>query len=755
MDKVLYKNPNYRLSFCEFTNVFAFFFPMLSCVFFSAQICADNLVIDEVIVTAQKRAESLNEIGIAAAALNGDDMAYKNLFLISDLNGQTPNLNIRENGAGITTNVTIRGVGLQDFSINNTPTVGMYVDDVFLASTAQLNGRMFDLERLEVLKGPQGTLYGRNTTGGLLNFISAKPSQEKEALFTLKLGNYRTIDTRAVLNGGITDTLSARLAVESHRRNEGFYTNRFYGNESHGEEDVLSGRLQFAWAPSDTLNINLKLESSETDNEINPFVQFGMLSPTGGVCQSILNGRVDFSSACVGPDGYFDDDGDPFTGDWNGWRKNLDMRQQGATITVNWEVGEGTVTSITGYQYLERHYSSDIDGGPTTLIEADPNDQIEQMSQELRYASGYENVVDWIVGAFYSYDDVGANSKVDVSDLFGFRARGLVDQETTSKALYIHTDWYLNEKITLIVGGRHTSEKKEFKAGTGMLGEDEVTVIAQFSQFQDTLKDDRFSWKLGLEYEPNESLLLYSSISEGFKSGGFFGGTFVTRVQQFEPFKPEIITAYEAGFKVDLAEGAMHINGAAFYYDYSDIQIFTQEDLGGVIFSKLNNVSEAEVTGVEFDIEWLPVAGLNVKGGLGWLDSELGEFFVNSNGTRVLNPKGNSLASAPRLTFNAQVRYEFLLVDGISLTSLIEANYTDKTYKEPTNQEYLSDGDFTLYNARVGLRSDSSGWEVSLWGDNLTDEEYRNHVFELGFGSGGITYGQPRTYGVTFSYRLD
>ena len=665
--------------------------------------------------------------------------------MITDLAGIAPNVNVRDSNGGVTTNVTIRGIGLQDFSVNNSPTIGMYIDDVFLPSTALLNGRIFDVERVEVLKGPQGTLYGRNTTGGLINFISKKPTDEREIMINTSIGNYETYDTNLVINGPLSDSLNARLAVQSHRRNEGFFTNRLDGNDL-GKEDVLSGRLTVQWLVNDDWDISVKLESSDTYSQPRPFVHFGTLDPnSGSTCAPIANGRR--SNACVDALGYADTDNDPYTGDWNR-DERLDSDQLGGVIVVNGQLEIGDLTSVTAYSEFNRSYVADPDASPATALESNPFDDMHQFSQELRLA-GSHGMVDWIVGVFYSTDSVSSESVANLTDLLGIVTKGAIDQTTDSAAVFVHTDWNITESTSVNVGVRYTEEEKEFEGGNTISTPGGFFPL--YPAVEHDILEEKISWKLGVEHETENDTLFYASVSEGFKSGGFFGGTFTTNPGQYDPYDPETLLAYEVGFKSRLLDNTLQLNGAAFFYDYSDIQIFVQESIGTVIFSKLDNVEEAEVMGIELDALWRAAQGLDISASLGWLDTELGAF-TTTNGDIA---PGNKLANSPEWTFNTQVIYEIPINEKLLIETRVGANFTDFIYKEPQNLGFLSTDSYWLYNARVALKESSGQWEVALIGNNLSDEIVESHIFDNGVGNGGITVGAPRTYAVSFTYFIN
>ena len=346
----------------------------------------DDTAIGEMIVTAQKRRESSNDVGMAISALSGDALATQRVSRVMDLAGFVPNLDIKEQVPGAIPVITIRGVGLNDFGAANNPSAGVYIDQVYVASIAMMSFDFYDLERIEVLKGPQGTLYGRNSTAGAINIITRKPQQSFEAYTTLGYGNYDTIDAEGALNVPLGESAAMRVSARSIQQSEGFWESRLLPGDSIGERDILMGRVQFALAPTDAIDVNLKVDAMRSRSEtgpagvlrhnriLRPVDRARQSSPATSTIRNALTCLVTPTSMAI-----------PYKGDW---ARNAvyDQDNLAATLTIDARLGELTLTSVTGYVDFDRTFDIDSDATPAREVDFLESDDVTQFSQELRLA---------------------------------------------------------------------------------------------------------------------------------------------------------------------------------------------------------------------------------------------------------------------------------------------------------------------------------------------------------------------------------
>ena len=708
--------------------------------------------LEAITITAQKRAQDTLDVGLNVAVISGADLAARRVTQVSDLSAFTPNVDIKENMPGILPVVTIRGVGLNDFSATNNPSAGVYVDEVYLSSLALMNFDLFDLERMEALKGPQGTLYGRNSTAGAINILTARPTfGGVEGRVAGGYGDYKTGELEGMVNVPLSDTFALRLSGKGVRQDEGFFFNR-KTNTDFGRRKVGLGRLQARWAPSDDLDVLLKLEVQKFRSQAGAPEFFGLLTPPGAPASLACPG----SPGCTDFLGYRDTDGDPFRGEYS-VDPAYDVDQRAATLRVSDDLGWATLTSITGYVNFKRQWGADTDAGPFRQTDFVERDRINQVSQELRLSGAGERS-DWLLGAFASRDRVEMTYDGALQDLFNTTTLTFSNQTSKSAAAFGNIEYRLVPTLSLVAGLRYTWEEKadvgatidlvSQAPGSGLTMATFGTPPIPLAVVDTTIDDTNWSWKIGLNWKPDPTLLVYGSVSQGVKSGGFFSGV-ATNSGQLQPYGPETLIAYEAGVKQRLSSAGLSWSGSVFYYDYSDVQTFIRDTSGGLPIQRLGNVEEATIYGADLDAMWSPAAlpGLDLTVGLGLLHTELGEFASSSGVT----PKGNKLPDAPEVSFNLSAAYTADLGENLQAKVQVDGRYADDMFKDALNDPLIATQSYWLWNARASLFS-GSDWEVAVWGKNLADERYVTQgVNNLPLGVGFRVYGAPRTWGVSFS----
>jgi iron complex outermembrane receptor protein len=716
--------------------------------------------VEEVVVTAQKREQRLLDVGLTVSAVGAETLRTQRVATSTDLVTQVPNVDVKENIPGAQQIVTVRGVGLNDFSSTNNSTVGVYVDEVFLASFAEMDFNFYDLERIEVLKGPQGTLYGRNSTAGAINVLTAAPSLAgNSGLVSLTAANFGRYEGEGFANIAASDQLALRFSGKAVNQDQGYWYSRVLGDDL-GEQDILLGRAQALWRPSAATSLRLKFEVERNRSEIGVGKFFGTIPIAGGSCPNFAA-----PSGCVNAHGYSDTTADVFTGDWN-HETPYRVSQWNGTARFDQDLGFARLTSVTGYINFKRGFYIDADAGPTTDAEFNQNDKVRQFSEELRLA-GAAGRLNWIAGGYYSWDRVLTYSPGYFHDSFNTDVLLTNDQETTSKALFGQADWALTPELKLVAGLRYTDEKRHYVGGTRDLNPFGFSFLCfavgacslgapgefQIAFIDDEIRDRNWSWRTGLDWKPNDDTLVWGAIARGTKSGGFFNGI-ATSSFALAPYRPEELTDYEAGVKTRLFDRRLQLEASAFWYDYKDLQTQTFTNVGAVSLIKLGNVGEATVKGIDAQATWLAAPGLTVSAGLGLLDAELGAFATAGPAGVVQIPKGNKLPNAPETTFNGQVRYEWPVTSRWTASAQGAAHYSSEVFKEALNTPYLFADSYWLVDARAALVS-QDGWEIAIWGKNLGDERYVTTATDNGIGMGYRVFNAPRTFGVTLTRRFD
>lgn len=710
-------------------------------------------LLEEVIVTAKKKAEDQQDVPISISAFTGDALDALGLNQSNELGQFIPGLEIgTSSGEGAQLIVFLRGAGLNDFNTNNAGPVGIYADEVYISSPILTAFQFFDTERLEVLKGPQGTLYGRNTTGGAIKFISRKPTEEFEANLRASYGNFNRSEIEAAVSGPVTEKVRARAAV-SKVDSDGWLDNLVTGDEENGV-DTLSWRGIVDADLSDSVFMRLNVHGSQVDQPSFKFQHVGTLP--GGVDALGYGGTDDLYEGEYNLDG------------------GVDVDSTGAYLQFDIDRDGFTITSVTAYDEVESLVEEETDSSPLDLLFTEYGVDSETFSQELRIAGANEKV-DWLGGVFYLKEDMTQTQTIDlfntlraftggISDPTGsllgapiLRADVTNDQTIETYAVFGQADIALNDRWTATLGLRYTDENRTFEARGDLVdelifGPDGFTVY----DFRDLeLDDSAVSWRVGLDYRTESDVLLYTSVSRGFKSGGFNGGFLsldpAESFRQVQPYDPEFLTAYEVGFKGEFLDGKLRLNSALFYNDFEDLQVFTLVNTDALPIQVLDNSSAAEVLGLEFDALWYPTDSLlfNVTGAL--MQSELKDF-VSDTGADFT---GNEIARTPETSITALVRYDHTLASSAAIFGQASIAYKSEQFFSTENSPLQKQEAYELVNARIGYRHSSDSWGLALFANNLLDEEYLTNSTDLSdFGLITNFIGVPRTFGIELSVDL-
>lgn len=723
---------------------------------FLAICCAGSLqshnlhsaVLEEVVVTAQKKSQSIMDVGITMSILDEEAIKDSRIEKTTDVVQFTSNTSVKEQIPGLMPIVTIRGVGLNDYNAANSPTTGVYIDEVPLSSLALMSSEYIDLASIEVLKGPQGTLYGRNATAGALSFRTASPSFDSfYSTVNFGVANYESREIDAVVNAPVNDEVALRLAVKALKQDEGYWFNR-ETNRDVGSRDELSGRAQVLWRIDEDTDLLVKFESQKNDNELGSAEFWGVLPTPGSTdCPG--------SPSCANPLGYSDPDGDPFKGDWS-IDPEYELNQRALTVRLEHDLGFAELTGVTGFIDFDRKYGSDVDAGPIAAIEFYNSDDVKQRSTEWRL-SGETDALDWQVGVFWAIDEVETQYSGDLG-LFNTTSVSRSEQKASSKAVFANLDWALNEQWSVITGLRVASERKEIvgnhydevsrPGGSLLSGAAFGSAPVTLAFLDDSVSDTSLEWKLGINRTLGENALLFASVSQGTKSGGFFTGA-ASNQQQLLPYDSETLRAYEVGIKGALVDTALSFEAALFYYDYQDVQTFIADNSGPVLVQRLSNVDSADIYGADLALTWKPelLEGLTLSSNVGILRSELSEFAGAAAG---LIPKGNDMPDAPELTMQLGANYQRQISQDLELSASVDSRYQGASYRDAANDPLLESDSYWLTNANVKLTI-AGGWEISVWGKNITDKRYLSQGFnQSSLGNGYRVYGSPRTYGLTF-----
>lgn len=698
-------------------------------------------VIESITVTAQKREQSAQEVPVSMSVFGGDQLRQLGIDSTIELAAFTPGLTIGQNtGEGDFPYISLRGVTVRDFADTNESPSAVYIDDFYKANLVGLDGQVFDIARVEVLRGPQGTLYGRNATGGLIHYVTAKPSREFDGYSELTIGERNRRKFESAIGGPITETLSGRVSY-LHHSFDGYVKNRFPGGEDGNALDANAVRGQLLFTPSDDVALSLLFQGATNDNEA------GNMFPSVPVTVDPVTGLAVANPGGAGYNGYVDvTPNDPRDTNSN---RDIYLKTQQYTIIGRAEVtaGDYKFASITGFERSSKDAQSDSDGTPFTLgTEVHPNAQ--QFSQELRLSGGGERV-NWVGGLYYfDYHVWGWQGRLlplvvpDTS-----RPPVLYDLKSRSGAAFINADFKLTQTVSLTTGVRYTIEEKEYNLDNRNfdLVFNETTVGSLATQ-----QDDNVSFNVRANWTPVADVLVYAGVAQGHKAGTFNVGMTPIPFDAI-PVKPEELMSYESGVKTSWFDNRLRVNGSVFLYDYQDSQAYQYD---GRTLSSTTFNRDAEVSGAELEVQARPARALDVMFSATYLDAKLLDVERPGPNFAGLPPQDLQMPLAPKWKLAALGRYSWMLPAGSSIALQTDLTYTSSQYFDAFNSPNHREPGYTVANARLSWMSASNRLEVSAFVDNLTDKVYRTTAFDLAFlGFATDVYGKPRWAGVSVGYK--
>ncbi|MBD1550595.1 TonB-dependent receptor [Pseudomonas typographi] len=693
----------------------------------------------KVTVTAQKREETAQEIPSAISVLSGDKVRDDALQSANEITRYIPNASAGTTEAHGRPRWWIRGLGTGDQGANTVSPVGIYVDDVYIANISATAFPLFDLERVEVLRGPQGTLWGKNTTGGAINFISRKPTFDPSGYFKIGAGNYNDrVVEGAASDALVDDRLAARVSFH-HEARDGYNENIADNDDRGGLEDDAV-RLQFLANINDNLQANLNLHArSYHDTAGYSTVSYG-LQPNGnnqfGYHIDPKQGKVNFNS-----------------------KYESDVDQAGTSLNLDWQLGDLTLTSITAFEHFTRDGFSDGDNTPQELQRSYSYADSRQWSQEIRLASAKADRLSWVVGFHYFNEDLhstGVNAALANPYITPYYNNLSYDQRTESYALFGSSTFHFTDAFSVTAGLRWTRETKDIdlsrlqnSGAANFTGSDWWKTSSVGSALAvNAVQDERNTWSdwtydLTPEYRLSDNARVYFRYAYGFRSGGYNTGA--TNQATVATVDPEFLTAYELGLKSEWFDGRLNANAAVFYYDYKDIQLNIVSAVDNQTVSRLANGAKGEVYGGEFEIEAIPVQNLHLTASLGLLHTEFTDYTSGSN-----DYSGNKFVRAPSVSAVIGADYRIPLAVGGALVLGTDWDTRSRQYFFSNDQSAsMRTGGYTLGNARVTYELPGDATHVTLYANNVTDKEYRSHTLPGGYQTAGVMYGDPRTFGVS------
>jgi iron complex outermembrane receptor protein len=727
----------------------------------SEQAAASAETGSDIIVTANKREQSIIDVDSSITALTGDDLAAGGIQDTQQLVNQTPNLIVQRSVIG---KIHIRGIGNENYTIGGDPSVAVHSDGVYVARASAGLFDLFDIARVEVLRGPQGTLYGRNATGGVINIIPNTPTKDFAGYLTGEYGNYNHIRVEGALSGPIGGGFSARVSGLGFWR-DGFTKNINPSGRARGfarldDKDLWAVRGQLAYDNDGPFTARASVEYIHDNSNLPAYVYLRQPAP---FLPAIPAGRRTVDEG-------FETDLPILGGAARSFGTPEDLfksYQLGASLHLDWDLGGVTLSSISGYRNTKFNYLDDGDGTAAFYVNYGQQDDSDQYSQELRFASDNKGMFNWLVGGFYFHEKGKTFIALPIRlSIFGAPDDSITidgTAKTDAFAFFGEAYFQLTDRFKVTLGGRYSHEKREanylYKALFAAPVQAPLPTAGDPTPGKRTFNN--FSPKFVLTYEPDANTNIYASVTRGFKSGGF-------NLLAIQPgFNPETIWNYELGFKSRFAGGKVRVGASGFYSDFKDLQVGQIVNLQSV----LTNAAKAEIYGVEADVAVQASKYFELGGSASYLHAQFTKFCtadptrpmaaVQPGCTDAANPinlSGFRLPRAPRFTASGYADYTFDLGNIGLLRLRGDVRYQSLTYFTQFNRPTVAQKGYAIANARLTWSDQKERYSVGVWVNNLANKFYYTEILESGaFNPVLIEQGYPappRTYGLTATVRF-
>lgn len=718
--------------------------------------------IEMVVVSANKRLENLQDVGASAQAFSAADVQALHVVSTTQIANLIPGVQVISPNANSDNFFSIRGVSQNDFSEHQESPVAVYFDDVYMSQAVGTAGLLFDTERVEVLRGPQGTLFGRNATGGLVQYFSKAPTDELDGYATFGIGSYNRIRAEGAIGGPISDTVDVRLSLAAHY-GDPWLRNNTHPNQSPMNENSQAGRFQISWKPMEDLSFRLIVRGTRQDVRSGFYNELASYQdPANHLLGTAVPSNVDIFGTCPGCDAAGYKNNNPFytsEAAFVGHNKNATF---GATLISKYTFNGLNLTSITDYSGFNKNYAEDSPSSPIDELHYLTFINVNQQSQEIRLDNGADSRLRWVAGFYFLHIGGHYREAVTLGPVSGgpVAFNDPYRIETTSWAPFAQVEYDVLENLTLTAGGRWSEEDKTMNFASSIIGSENLSdpplVTYPFNEalYGSLAHLQRGDWsaRVGLNWHVTESIMPYVTWNRGIKAGGFNapltgynpGGGPSIAPAQFK-FDEEQISAYEAGIKSEFWNRRARINASMFYYDYSNYQAFNFQGLTQIVFN-----TPARISGGEIQATVVPVDGLTV---------DLGAAVLDATADAVPLPDGISLGrrmvQAPKFSFLGRLQYAFEPSFGGAATIETDFNWRTGVYYSISNAPSTYQPGYWLQNFHVNYTLPNDKWMLSAYVENAFDQHYYNNMIDVS--SLGLTqrvYGMRRMFGFQVDYQL-
>lgn len=738
---------------------------------------------DDIIVTVTKRRESIHEIPMSIYAISGDQLTQRGITSVGDLQKVVAGFTFTESYSG-TPIYYIRGVGFNESSLGAAPNVSVYVDEIPLPFPVMSAGVALDLQRVEVLKGPQGTLFGQNSTGGAVNYIAAKPSADFSSSIKLGYGSFNERSAGGYVTGPLTNTLNARLAFKTERRAPSQFSPAT-GKEL-GRIDKSAARLMLDWQAGSDLKVALNLNGNEDKSELRS-AQFVSVNFLQNATAALLPPAIKSQIQHYQPPGM-----DNRAADWGPGTPKQDnwMTQAASRIDYNL-AGDTQLSYLVSRAHFRMQRLSDTDGMVLNNFDVTTKGEISSNTHELRLGGkSLGRQLKWLVGANYEKSTVDQLDHLKLDDASNSYGLALAsknpaayfnttdnasNQQFRSKAIFAALDYDITPTVVGHLAARRTQSRVDFvgctrDSGDGVLANAYNTYLHRqaipvggcitatpafvFGPVAQTLEEQNTSWRTGLDWKIADRTLLYLNISKGYK-GGSFPNLSASESTQYKPVTQESLISYEGGWKVYFKEQKLQLNGAVFHYDYTDKQV--RGRVPTKLFGPLEalvNVPKSTVDGVELEAQWKPAPGWAAGLNAARLDTKIKDNFTNFDDFGVSrNFGGQPFPNTPKLSGNADLQYNWSLKDGKNIFVGANVSYQGETFNGLGQNERLKIDAYSTMDIRAGIDAADGSWKLAFWAANLTNKYYwtsQSRVVDTIVRMAG----KPRAFGTNFTYNF-
>ena len=748
--------------------------------------------IEDIVVTARRRQESLQDTPIAISAVSGESIAARGLDNVTQIGDFTPNVKFNSSvpvsASNATAAIFIRGIGQNDYQLSADPGVGLYLDGVYISRGVGNVLDVLNVERIEVLRGPQGTLFGRNTIGGAVSVTTKKPGDVLAGSLDLTTGSFKRIQVKGSIDIPLAEGVYTSFSGFYHHR-DGYVKGVIPGAPDLGDTNQLAGRFALRLEPSSNLTIDIAVDGTRAREESAPnvLIEANENAPAPAVWNAVYSGAAAICTNLADParltdqrcynsqwalapyrhGGTFTTISAPFnSASRRPYQSASDLNIWGVSGVVEWKLSDSvTFKSITAYRKVTGFWTRDSDHSPASIIQTNSDWRQDQFSQEVQLGGdAFDKRLHWLVGGYYSNESGNHKDLVNIVDAV-FLSGAVLDGK--SYAVFGQATYEIVDNLNLTAGIRWTEDQKTFNNANQYVVEAGFLTGAPFnpdgSGLQNgdplmgplgqtsTIKDRAWTPMASLSYRWSPEVLTYLSYSKGFKGGGFTQRVFPPFA--FIPsFKPETSETYEAGIKTDLFDRRLRLNAAVFQNNYDNLQITVNDPTLGFA-PIIQNAAKARIRGVELEMQARPTDALRIEAGLGYLDAKYRSVDIRALNAGVTTD--THLQNAPKWTLSAGVSYEFDLGDAGKLTPRVDWSYRSRVYNDAINTPQLIQDGYHLVNASIGYTDPNAHWSVNLGVKNLTKEVYLGSGYADSFGGliEGV-YGRPREWYLSAGYNF-